>query len=194
MAATVHARYPESRSEGSFEVIVGKVLKAGGDPMCFGFVPHVDAQPKRRPFEALKSQGLRRNQRAEFLTDGGDTVRERPLSLGPDSEHWRDWFHITMRLTVMGQMTRGLAAEEVPASEPGEDTETRPEGAEPETPLERLRWHLWHGKVYRALQITENLGGDLESRDEPSERSKKLLKAVREFHPYIESDRSSIPN
>ncbi len=189
-----HARSPRSRTEGSFEVIAGKVLKEGGDPTCFAFVPNYDPEPKRRLSEVLKSQGLRRNQRVEFLTDGGDTVRERPRDLSPESEHWRDWFPITMRLTVMGQMTRGLAAEEVPASEPGEDTETRPEGAEPETPLERLRWHLWHGKVYRALQIAEDLGGDLESRDEPSERSKKLLKAVREFHPDIDSNRFSIPN
>jgi hypothetical protein len=190
----VHARYPKSRTEGSFEVIAGKVLREEGDPTCFAFVPNYDTKPKRRLFEVLKSQGLQMNQRLEFLTDGGDTVRELPRDLSPESEHWLDWFHITMRLTVMGQMTKGLAAEEAPASEPDNDAEKRPDGAEPETPLERLKWHLWHGNVYRALQITEDLEGDLESRDEGSERAKKLLKAVREFHHYIESNQSSIPN
>jgi hypothetical protein len=156
-------------------------------------VPNYDTKPKRRLFEVLKSQGLQMNQRLEFLTDGGDTVRELPRDLSPESEHWLDWFHITMRLTVMGQTTKGLAAEGALASEPGNDAEKRPDGAEPEKPLERLKWHLWHGNVYRALQITEDLKSDLESQDEGSERAKKLLKVVREFHHYIESNRSSIP-
>ena len=37
-----------------------------------------------------------------FLSDGGDTVRDLQMYLSPESEHWLDWFHITMRLTVMG--------------------------------------------------------------------------------------------
>jgi hypothetical protein len=42
-----------------------------------------------------------------FLSDGGDTVRDLQMYLSPESEHWLDWFHITMRLTVMGQMIQG---------------------------------------------------------------------------------------
>jgi hypothetical protein len=38
------------------------------------------------------------------------------------------------------------------------------------------------------------LAGPIESQEEPSERAKKLLKAVSEFHHYIEVNRSSIPN
>jgi hypothetical protein len=58
----VPARHPQFRTEGSFEVIAGKVLKEDGDPTCFPFVPHVDAQAKRGLFEVLKSQGLQMNQ------------------------------------------------------------------------------------------------------------------------------------
>jgi hypothetical protein len=96
-----------------------------------------------------------------------------------------------MRLTVMG---KGLTAEEAPT--PGSDApdEKRSDGAEPEKLLERLKWHLWRGNVYRALQITEDLEVDLESQDEPSERSRKLLTAVREFRHYLESNRAFIPN
>ena len=123
----VHARSPRSRTEGSFEVIVGKVLKAGGDPTCFAFVPNVDTRPKRRLFEALRSHGLQMNQRVEFLTNGGDTVRGLPLCLAPESEHWLDWFHVTMRLTLMGQMTKGLAAESSPGTEPSGDEDGPPD-------------------------------------------------------------------
>src|SRR3954452_10038995 len=130
----VHARHPESRAERCFEVIAGKVLKPEGESKCFAFVPHVDAKPKRRLFEVLKEQGLQPNQRVEFLTDGGDTVRELPRELSPESEHWLDWFHITMRLTVLGQMNRGLAAEEAPSPSPGDAREEQRDGAEPEKP------------------------------------------------------------
>ena len=71
----VHARLPRSRTEGWFEVIAGKVMKADEDPTCFAFVTNVDTQSKRRLFEVLNSKGLQMNQRVEFLTDGGDTVR-----------------------------------------------------------------------------------------------------------------------
>src|SRR4051812_40355817 len=86
----IHARYPKSWTEGSFEVIAGKVLSEGGDPTCFAFVPNYDTKPKRRLFEVLKSQGLQMNQRVGFLTDGGDTVRQLPRDLVPESEHWLD--------------------------------------------------------------------------------------------------------
>jgi hypothetical protein len=131
-------------------VIAGKVLKPEGESKCFAFVPHVDAKPKRRLFEVLKAQGLQPNQRVEFLTDGGDTVRELPRDLSPESEHWLDWFHITMRLTVLGQMTRGFAAEQPSGPAPCDEPEKPRDGAEPEKPLERLKWHLWHGNVRAA--------------------------------------------
>src|SRR5512135_1914257 len=157
----VHARYPKSRTEGCFEVIAGKVLSEEGDPTCFAFVPHVDAKPKRRLFEVLKARGLQMNQRVEFLTDGGDTVRELPLYLCPESEHWLDWFHVTMRLTVMGQLAKGLALERVPVGPAGDDGEEEEVGQLDvpalEKQLESLKWHLWHGNVYRALQIIEDL-------------------------------------
>ena len=41
--------------------------------------------------------------------------------------------------------------------------------------LESLTWHLWHGNVYRALQIVEDLEWDLESHEEVIERVQKLL-------------------
>ena len=162
--------------------------------MCFAFVPNVDTRPKRRLFEALRSHGLQMNQRVEFLTNGGDTVRELPLCLAPESEHWLDWFHVTMRLTLMGQMTKGLAAESSPGTEPSGDEDGPPDSTSMDKQPESLKWHLWHGNVYRALQIVEDLECDLESPAAPSERAKKLLKAVHEFRHYIEANRSSPPN
>ena len=41
-----------------------------------------------------------------FLSDGGDSVRNLQAYLHPDSEHWLDWFHITMRISVLQQQVK----------------------------------------------------------------------------------------
>jgi hypothetical protein len=44
-----------------------------------------------------------------FLSDGGDSVRNLQAYLHPDSEHWLDWFHITMRISVLQQQVKTWA-------------------------------------------------------------------------------------
>ena len=48
------------------------------------------------------------NQQITFLADGGEDIRELPRFLNPNSEHLLDWFHVTMRLTVMTTMAKSL--------------------------------------------------------------------------------------
>jgi len=143
----VHACDQRSRREGWFEVIAGKSMPADGDAKSFAYVQTFDTKPKRRLFEVLKAQGMQPNQQGTFLTDGGADVRELPLYLNPQAEHLIDWFHITMRLTVMGQMAKGL-----------EDKV----GADASRQLERLKWFLWHGNVFRALQVVADLEIDVD--------------------------------
>ena len=91
-----------------FETIAGKSVTDDGASKRFAFVNNYDEKPKRRVFEVLKSQGMQSNQQVTFLSDGGDTVRDLQLYLNPNAEHLLDWFHITMRITVMRQMTKRL--------------------------------------------------------------------------------------
>src|SRR5216110_4069336 len=105
----VHAREGENRKAGSFEIIVGKTMGGGKPLKRFGFVNTYDTKPKRRVYEVLKSQGMQMNQQVIFLSDGGDDVRNLQLYLNPYAEHLLDWFHITMRLTVLGQLAKGVA-------------------------------------------------------------------------------------
>ena len=123
------------------------------------------------------------NQRVEFLTDGGDTVRELPRYLCPESEHWLDWFHITMRITVLGQHGQGPALLLTRA--------VREVAAE----LQRLKWFLWHGNVFRSLHTIDDLRWISKANDEDEDQDKdedaggqqdkcqqdRLAKAVREF-------------
>jgi hypothetical protein len=104
----VHSSQQRSRTDGWFEVITGKAIPAAGRPACFGYVQTYDTKPKRRLFEVLKSQGMQANQQVTFLTDGGEDIRDLPLYLNAQAEHLLDWFHLTMRITVMANMAKSL--------------------------------------------------------------------------------------
>jgi hypothetical protein len=189
--AYVHASDQKSRTEGWFEVIAGKSVQTEGGAKVFAFVNQYDTKPKRRLYEVLKSQGLQMNQQVVFLSDGGDTVRDLQAYLSPESEHLLDWFHITMRLTVMGQMIKGMAGELKPDEKP---PETAPTLANLAKHLESVKWNLWHGNVMRALQRIEDLNDDLDMLDENAGNKKKMLKAVHELRTYIEANQALIPN
>src|ERR1035437_6637679 len=104
---------------GNFEVIAGRSVvafrRAEGDsvppPKCFGFVQTYDQKPRQRGWEVMKSQGMQENQQVVFMSDVGEDVRQVQEYLHPNSEHLIDWFHITMRLTVLQQQTKALKGE-----------------------------------------------------------------------------------
>jgi hypothetical protein len=192
----IHAKDQKSRDEGWFEVIAGKSMPEEGAAKCFAYVQTYDTKPKRRLFELMKSQGLQANQQVTFLSDGADDVRELPLYLSPESEHWLDWFHVAMRLRVMGQMAKGLVNEQnrssaqKPLTEAGEELDRVDIGKQ----LERVKWFLWHGNVVQALETIEGIEDELDLLRQDGESRKKLLKAVGEFRRYIEANQNFIPN
>jgi hypothetical protein len=147
----VHSSQQRSRRDGWFEVIAGKSIPTEGSAKCFAFVQTYDTKPKRRLFEVLRSQAMQMNQQVTFFTDGGDDVRDLPLYLSPQSEQYLDWFHVAMRVTVMRQFAKGLRSRDNPALAKSVLDE-----------LERLKWFLWHGNVYRALETIDGLEFDLD--------------------------------
>ena len=158
----------------------------------FRFRATYDAKPRRRIFELLKSQGMAMNQQVTFLSDGGDDVRQVQQYLNPEAEYWLDWFHITMRITVMKQMAKGLAKEGKAPAETGSEQAGAPERKSIEKELQSLKWNLWHGNVERALERIEGLQLDLELTAGGSENRDKLLKQLREFDGYIQNNRQFI--
>ena len=136
-------------------------------------------------FDVLAAQGMQANQQVTFLTDGGEDIRELPRYLNPQAEHLLDWFHLTMRITVLTQLAKGLR-------DPPELSATL--AAE----LQRLKWFLWHGNVFRSLHIVDDITTDLEDEDtggqQDKDRHDKLAKAVREFGGYLAANASAIPN
>ncbi len=187
---------------GCFEVIVGKSvlefkrndLEAEKSRKCFGFVQTYDGKPRRRLFELLKSQGMAMNQQVTFLSDGGDDVRQIQQYLSPEAEYWLDWFHVTMRITVMKQMAKGLANERKAPTETGSPQAEELVQKSIEKELQSLKWYLWHGNVERALECIEDLQWELEFTVGKSENQNKLLKQLREFDTYIRNNQDYIPN
>jgi hypothetical protein len=78
-----------------------------------------------------------------------------------------------MKLTVMGQMNKGM--QKVEAQDLINDVEKQ---------LERLKHHLWNGNITQALRLIDYLQLILRG-DFMSLERKKLLKAVREFGGYL---------
>lgn len=168
---------------GWFEVIVGKSIPTDTAAKCFGFVTDYDTKPKRRLAELLKAQGLQMNQAITFLSDGGDNVRDLQLYLSPISEHLLDWFHVTMRITVLRQQLKELVARAATSDLGKLDEE-----------FEGIKWYLWHGNAFRALQEIEGVQWVLEDCEDEVPASTKLAKSLREFRGYIEANEAFIPN
>jgi hypothetical protein len=125
--------------------------------------------PRRRLFELLQSQGMQPNQQVDFLSDGGEDVRNVQLYFNPQAEHLLDCFHLTMRLTVLNQTAKGLPET---VGEGADQYELRPGVLKD---LQRIKWFLWHGSV-QALNELQSLeiGADAaatESKDKNAQNS-----------------------
>lgn len=178
-----------AHKQGFFEVMAGRSVVAfrrDGDDApsakCFGFVQTYDEKPRRRLWELMKSQGMQANQAVQFLSDGGDDVRKLQQRLHPLGEHRLDWFHVTMRLTVLQQQTKAVKTE-LPAR--GTDASSR---------LESIKHLLWHGNVDEALERIGDLLMDLEEIRSFSVPAGKLQKGLTEFETYISNNRGFISN
>lgn len=153
-----------------------------GAPRYLGLAHGYDQKPKRRLFDLLKSQGLQANQDVTFLTDGGEEVRALTEYVTPASEHVLDWFHITMRLTVLGQYARGVAQID-------EST-----GNNLLKILERIKWLLWHGNQHQAGQAIDEFEIDIDDLEVDYANLGKLVRAAHEFGSYVRHNTASLIN
>jgi len=174
----------------NFEVIVGKSVRSFGEDedaqspshKRLGFVQTLDTKPKRRLYEVLQSQGLQMNQEITFLSDGDDALRKLQLEMSPMATHLLDWFHLTMRLTVLDQYGKGLVQCEAGL---GEAIRGK---------IERLKWSLWHGQVDKALGKIDDLESAIAPFSETYARFSKLVEALSALRTYIVNNRHLIPN
>jgi hypothetical protein len=117
-----------------------------------------------------------------FLTDGGEEVRALTEFVTPLSEHVLDWFHITMRITVLSQYACSVAQHD--------DMTGQSLLAE----LERIKWLLWHGNQYRAGEIIKFFLDDVDALGVDYPNLSKFIRAAQEFAVYIASNAGSLIN
>lgn len=192
--------YVRDREGSWFEVVAGKGLtsfsrdgdKAASPPSdsglppgrCFAFVQAYDDDPRRRMLRMLRDQGYRPNQKLVFLSDGGESVRMLQRRIGPEAEHVLDWFHVAMRVTALGQMTKGTA--------PGLEWRDQRLGD-----LDHVKHLLWHGHAREAVERIGWLEDDVEGAAEDATgenraRLRKLATALGEFGTYIRRNAGSV--
>jgi len=123
------------RKSTHFVAIVGESVPADGPAKRFGFVQSHDPKPRRHLAAVLRRQDLQHNQELVFLSDGEESLRQLQCYLRPHSLHWLDWFHLTMRLTGLGQVLKGLVRVDAPRA------------AELQEALEHTKWNLCQGQV-----------------------------------------------
>ncbi len=176
--------YVRSREKGQshFEVTVGKSIPADRPDRYLGLVQSHDEKPKRRLHEVLKDQGWQENQQITFMTDGGDTVINMARDMAPSFEHILDWFHITMRITVMQQYVKGLAHHNLV------------EGEQLARMLRQIKAYLWNGNLHDGLIAIDDLVMDLDEVETDYTSIKAFRKTSAEFQTYITNSAWMIPN
>src|SRR3954452_7380775 len=163
-----------------FEVIVGKSVPEVRDHRYL--VQTRDDNPGRRLFEVLHGQDLRINQGLTFLTDGGDSVRSFLDGISPCAENYLDWFHITMRLTVLSQYTKGLAHH------------NPVEALALHSRLERIKWRLWHGDTDVALSRAQELAAEVAALTSDYPGLPRFAKAAAGLVTYLDNNAAAIPD
>lgn len=166
----------------NFELIVGRSMPEEVEARYIGFVHGYDRKPQRRIIDHLRRQGFQADQELTFITDGGDEVRALAERISSCSEHVLDWFHITMRITVLRQFAQGLVHH---------DKEARIAALDE---LRRIKWFLWHGNAYRAREAIDDPLLDLEALKTRDPNLRKFWTAMREFQVYIASNEVSLIN
>ncbi len=166
----------------NFEIIAGKSFSKTQSSKRFGFVQKMDDNPQRRLMSVLAEQGMQANQQITFLSDGADNVRNLQYRMYPESEHVLDWFHLTMKLTVLNQFAKGLEH-----SDPDE-------GVRISEALASAKWYLWHGNIERALDRIEDCADLCDDEEIRYQNRKKFLRHLDEMDTYIRNNQHLIPN
>ena len=152
-----------------FEVVVGKSMVEKQCPRYFGLVQTHDPQPKRRVASVLQEQGLSMTQAMTFLTDGADNIRYLAHNMSPAANHLLDWFHLSMRLCVLGRYPEGLKHHN---PEQAIDFADR---------IDKIKWCLWHDETDKALRRIRSLADDLAKVETSYPKMRRFIKKTKEL-------------
>ena len=123
--------------------------------------------------------------RAKCSMDGrGRCLDNLAADVSPCAEHILDWFHLTMRFTVLGQYAKGLAHHD----------EERATGGRPNGSSKRIKGYLWNGNHRDALPCIDGLVDDLQELATTYPSINAFRKGVDEFRTYVRRNAGTIAN
>jgi hypothetical protein len=173
-----------------FEVLVGRSVPPVGPIKCFGMVHTIDDDPPARLREVLRAQGMKPGQCVRFMADGDDTLRTIQGELAPQATHRLDWFHITMRLTVLRQYIKGVVRQEKDDGTYGKESS----GHALQCAWTSTKWKLWHGKTDDALDRLSVLKQTVLRIMYTYSRAESFRSMVDDFRRYVVNNRAMMPN
>jgi len=184
---SAYVRDCRPRSEGSFEVVVGRILCTNNDSRSLGFVRSVESNKAAgdRMKPRLCEHG-RVSDEVTVMTDGDAGLRTLLLSALPQARHLLDWYHLTRRLTVLKRVLHGKDAIDPFPSCYHERLRRH---------LESLKWRLWHGFVGGAVNRIKALLFTLRLRTMTGKRAAvRLRRLIKDLQRYLENNQDSLIN
>lgn len=186
---TAHVRSAERNSARNFELVIARCGRGGrGEPGGRYFVTGSTAQRaiRDRALHALEGAGYSGFGDVTVISDGAEILKRLPRAMPKPTTHIIDWFHITMKIQPMQQITDHIVRSRSSAFEvlPNIDREIR-----------AVKWRLWHGRVDRAIRDLERLLARLKDVQKEGEFSIARLHSLGvQLLTYVRSNRSAIVN
>ena len=171
-----------SDKKTNFELIVGKSIPNEGDPKVLGLVSSKDEKPKRRLVEMLESQGIQESDGVCFMSDGRESLKNLQTYINPNAKHILEWFHITMKITVLQQYIKGVTNID------------EKNGTIATKLMDSIKWKLWHGKPLDALTKILKLSDLMATHAKSYSKYVPLIKHISEFYNYISNNVNIIVN
>ncbi len=173
----------------NFEAICGKVERDGHPTRRFALVRSVAEQPHALLRAALQDQGWREGDAITVISDGDPALPALVRSAkGGPVEPILDWFHLSIHVHHVEQVTGGLCALEPPPSTPPDQAQID---------VERLRHLLWNGhheKACEALDRIVSWAKDASVLNDPAmgAGAKRLVARCTELRAYIETNAGAL--
>jgi len=174
-------------TEGSFEVVVGRILNENKGSRSLGFVRTIENN--RAAGDRLKRRMSEQGQIPEevtVFTDGDPGLRYLLLSALPKATHILDWYHLTRRLTVLKTVLFGKEAiKQFPTNY--HDPLCKH--------LESLKWRLWHGYIGGAINRIRAILFTLRLPTITGKRAAvRMRRLTKELLRYLKNNMDSLAN
>ena len=158
--------------------MLAQVRNDDGKQVVFSSMPAEADRQRDQLRGVLHGLGATPGTPVTILSDGAEGPRSlgEAACVGP-TRHVLDWFHLSMRIQQVAQATM---------SWPDASAKDRKAGASLAETIERIKWRLWHGQVWRGLDlIAETMATQEATAEAASPATLKVTRLLGELETYV---------